>query len=88
MCDIQPSDVVAVWGAGPVAQFGARVLGAAKVMVSVTGVYGGLLDKFPALIVTPAGGCRVVAASFRPLLSLRHVLYGSGARGGVECQGR
>ena len=35
MCDIQPSDVVAVWGAGPVGQFAmdsARVLGAAKVI--------------------------------------------------------
>jgi threonine dehydrogenase-like Zn-dependent dehydrogenase len=33
MCDIQSSDVVAVWGAGPVGQFAmdsARVLGAAK----------------------------------------------------------
>jgi hypothetical protein len=32
MCDIQPSDVVAVWGAGRVGQFAmdsARVLGAA-----------------------------------------------------------
>ncbi|MFD7659000.1 zinc-dependent alcohol dehydrogenase [Actinosynnema sp. NPDC059797] len=36
MCDIQPSDVVAVWGAGPVGQFAAdsaRVLGAAQVVV-------------------------------------------------------
>jgi threonine dehydrogenase-like Zn-dependent dehydrogenase len=35
MCDIRPSDVVAVWGAGPVGQFAmdsARVLGAAKVI--------------------------------------------------------
>src|ERR1700748_735893 len=35
MCDIQPADVVAVWGAGPVGQFAmdsARVLGAAKVI--------------------------------------------------------
>jgi threonine dehydrogenase-like Zn-dependent dehydrogenase len=35
MCDIQPSDVVAVWGAGPVGQLAmdsARVLGAAKVI--------------------------------------------------------
>jgi len=35
MCDIQPTDVVAVWGAGPVGQFAmdsARVLGAAKVI--------------------------------------------------------
>ncbi|MDQ1644752.1 MAG: hypothetical protein QOJ50_936 [Cryptosporangiaceae bacterium] len=35
MCDIQPSDVVAVWGAGPVGQFAmdsARVLGAAAVI--------------------------------------------------------
>ena len=35
MCDIQPSDVVAVWGAGPVGQFAmdsARVLGAAQVI--------------------------------------------------------
>ena len=35
MCDIQSSDVVAVWGAGPVGQFAmdsARVLGAAKVI--------------------------------------------------------
>jgi threonine dehydrogenase-like Zn-dependent dehydrogenase len=35
MCDIQPSDVVAVWGAGPVGQFAmdsARVLGAAKII--------------------------------------------------------
>ncbi|RZU52235.1 alcohol dehydrogenase-like protein [Krasilnikovia cinnamomea] len=34
MCDIQPSDVVAVWGCGPVGQFtmdSARVLGAAHV---------------------------------------------------------
>ncbi|MFT7841642.1 zinc-dependent alcohol dehydrogenase [Saccharothrix sp. BKS2] len=36
MCDIQPSDVVAVWGAGPVGQFAAdsaKVLGAAQVVV-------------------------------------------------------
>src|SRR4051794_28633967 len=36
MCDIQPSDVVAVWGAGPVGQFAAdsaRVLGAHQVIV-------------------------------------------------------
>jgi threonine dehydrogenase-like Zn-dependent dehydrogenase len=36
MCDIQPSDVVAVWGAGPVGQFAmdsARVLGAAQVIL-------------------------------------------------------
>jgi threonine dehydrogenase-like Zn-dependent dehydrogenase len=35
MCDIQPDDVVAVWGAGPVGQFAmdsARVLGAALVV--------------------------------------------------------
>src|SRR4051794_41769270 len=35
MADIQPTDVVAVWGAGPVGQFamdGARVLGAARVI--------------------------------------------------------
>ena len=35
MCDIQPGDVVAVWGAGPVGQFAmdsARVLGAAEVI--------------------------------------------------------
>jgi threonine dehydrogenase-like Zn-dependent dehydrogenase len=35
MCDIQPTDVVAVWGAGPVGQFAmdsARLLGAAKVI--------------------------------------------------------
>jgi threonine dehydrogenase-like Zn-dependent dehydrogenase len=35
MCDIQPGDVVAVWGAGPVGQFAmdsARVLGAEKVI--------------------------------------------------------
>src|ERR1700709_642093 len=35
MCDIQSSDVVAVWGAGPVGQFAmdsARVLGAARVI--------------------------------------------------------
>jgi len=35
MCDIQPSDVVAVWGAGPVGQFAmdsARLLGAANVI--------------------------------------------------------
>lgn len=35
MCDITPTDVVAVWGAGPVGQFAmdsARVLGAAKVI--------------------------------------------------------
>ena len=35
MCDIQSSDVVAVWGAGPVGQFAmdsARVLGAALVI--------------------------------------------------------
>ncbi|MGN6088815.1 MAG: zinc-dependent alcohol dehydrogenase [Actinomycetales bacterium] len=35
MCDIQPSDIVAVWGAGPVGQFAmdsARVLGAKQVI--------------------------------------------------------
>ena len=35
LCDIKPTDVVAVWGAGPVGQFAmdsARVLGAAKVI--------------------------------------------------------
>ena len=35
MCDIQPGDVVAVWGAGPVGQFAmdsARVLGAEQVI--------------------------------------------------------
>jgi threonine dehydrogenase-like Zn-dependent dehydrogenase len=35
MCDIQPGDIVAVWGAGPVGQFAmdsARVLGAEKVI--------------------------------------------------------
>jgi threonine dehydrogenase-like Zn-dependent dehydrogenase len=35
MCDIQPTDVVAVWGAGPVGQFAmdsARLLGAAQVI--------------------------------------------------------
>jgi threonine dehydrogenase-like Zn-dependent dehydrogenase len=35
MCDIQPGDVVAVWGAGPVGQFAmdsARVLGAERVI--------------------------------------------------------
>ena len=36
LCDIQPGDVVAVWGAGPVGQFAAlsaRLLGAAEVIV-------------------------------------------------------
>lgn len=36
MCDIRPSDVVAIWGAGPVGLFAAasaRMLGAAKVIV-------------------------------------------------------
>ena len=35
MCDIQPTDIVAVWGAGPVGQFAidsARILGAAAVI--------------------------------------------------------
>ena len=35
MCDIQPGDIVAVWGAGPVGQFAmdsARVLGAEQVI--------------------------------------------------------
>jgi threonine dehydrogenase-like Zn-dependent dehydrogenase len=35
MCEIKPTDIVAVWGAGPVGQFAmdsARVLGAAKVI--------------------------------------------------------
>ena len=35
MCDIQPGDIVAVWGAGPVGQFAmdsARVLGAERVI--------------------------------------------------------
>jgi threonine dehydrogenase-like Zn-dependent dehydrogenase len=35
MCDIQPGDVVAVWGAGPVGQFAmlsARILGAARII--------------------------------------------------------
>ena len=41
MCDIQPGDVVAVWGAGPVGQFAmdsARVLGAEQVIA---------IDHFP-----------------------------------------
>jgi threonine dehydrogenase-like Zn-dependent dehydrogenase len=41
MCDIQPGDVVAVWGAGPVGQFAmdsARVLGADRVIA---------IDKYP-----------------------------------------
>jgi threonine dehydrogenase-like Zn-dependent dehydrogenase len=41
MCDIQPGDVVAVWGAGPVGQFAmdsARVLGAERVIA---------IDKYP-----------------------------------------
>jgi threonine dehydrogenase-like Zn-dependent dehydrogenase len=41
MCDIQPGDVVAVWGAGPVGQFAmdsARVLGADQVIA---------IDKYP-----------------------------------------
>ena len=41
MCDIQPADVVAVWGAGPVGQFAmdsARVLGAERVIA---------IDKYP-----------------------------------------
>jgi threonine dehydrogenase-like Zn-dependent dehydrogenase len=36
LCDIEPGDVVAVWGAGPVGQFaaaGARLLGAERVVV-------------------------------------------------------
>jgi threonine dehydrogenase-like Zn-dependent dehydrogenase len=36
MCDIQPGDVVAIWGAGPVGQFAAasaRMLGAERVIV-------------------------------------------------------
>jgi threonine dehydrogenase-like Zn-dependent dehydrogenase len=41
MCNIQPGDVIAVWGAGPVGQLAvasARLLGAAKVIV---------IDRFP-----------------------------------------
>jgi threonine dehydrogenase-like Zn-dependent dehydrogenase len=49
MCDIQPGDVVAVWGAGPVGQFAiasARLLGAECVIA---------IDRFPARLALAAG---------------------------------
>ncbi|HVV49995.1 MAG TPA: zinc-dependent alcohol dehydrogenase [Polyangia bacterium] len=49
MCGIQPGDVVAVWGAGPVGQFAvasARLLGAERVVA---------IDRFPSRLALAAG---------------------------------
>jgi threonine dehydrogenase-like Zn-dependent dehydrogenase len=46
-CEIEPTDIVAVWGCGPVGQFcirSALMQGAARVIAIV---YGGFLDKIP-----------------------------------------
>ncbi|HET6584456.1 MAG TPA: alcohol dehydrogenase catalytic domain-containing protein, partial [Nannocystaceae bacterium] len=57
MCDIEPGDVVAVWGAGPVGQFAiasARLLGAERVIA---------IDRFPyrlEMAKTRAGATHII----------------------------
>ncbi len=75
LCDIQPGDVVAVWGAGPVGQFAAlsaALLGAAKVIV---------IDRFPerlALAVEHAGAHPLNYEEMPVLGELRELTAGRG----------
>lgn len=78
MCDIRPSDVVAVWGAGPVGQFAmdsARVLGAAKVIA---------IDKEPyRLEMAAAEGCTTINFETEDVRSA--LLELTGGRGPDKC---
>jgi threonine dehydrogenase-like Zn-dependent dehydrogenase len=78
LCDIQPSDIVAVWGAGPVGQFAmesARVLGAATVIA---------IDREPSrLALAEAAGA--VPINFAEVDVRSALLDLTGGRGPDKC---
>ena len=79
MCDIQPGDVVAVWGAGPVGQFAmdsARVLGAAKVIA---------IDKEPYRLEMAARRRATRRSTSTTSTSARALLELTGGRGPDKC---
>jgi threonine dehydrogenase-like Zn-dependent dehydrogenase len=78
MCDIQPGDVVAVWGAGPVGQFAmdsARVLGAEKVIA---------IDKEPYRLAL-AEQAGYVPLNFEEVDVRSQLLELTGGRGPDKC---
>jgi threonine dehydrogenase-like Zn-dependent dehydrogenase len=78
MCDIQPGDVVAVWGAGPVGQFAmdsARVLGAEKVIA---------IDKEPYRLAL-AEQAGYVPLNFEDVDVRSQLLELTGGRGPDKC---
>jgi threonine dehydrogenase-like Zn-dependent dehydrogenase len=78
MCDIQPGDVVAVWGAGPVGQFAmdsARVLGAEKIIA---------IDKEPYRLAL-AEQAGYVPLNFEEVDVRSQLLELTGGRGPDKC---
>jgi threonine dehydrogenase-like Zn-dependent dehydrogenase len=78
MCDIQPGDVVAVWGAGPVGQFAmdsARVLGAEKIIA---------IDKEPYRLAL-AEQAGYVPLNFEDVDVRSQLLELTGGRGPDKC---
>ncbi|UMG91047.1 zinc-dependent alcohol dehydrogenase [Nocardioides sp. TF02-7] len=84
MCGIEPGDVVAVWGAGPVGQFAAasaRLLGASEVIV---------VDRVPerlAMAEEKAGATTVNFEETNVLLELRELTAGRGPDHCIEAVG-
>jgi threonine dehydrogenase-like Zn-dependent dehydrogenase len=78
MCDIQPTDIVAVWGAGPVGQFAmdsARLLGAARVIA---------IDKWPYRLEM-AERAGYTAINFEEVDVRSRLLELTGGRGPDKC---
>ncbi len=82
-CDIEPTDTVAVWGAGPVGQFAARsalLLGARQVVV---------IDRVPErLAMAKAGGALTINFDEESVLDrLAELTLGKGPEKCIDCVG-
>lgn len=82
-CDIAPTDIVAVWGAGPVGQFAARsalLLGARQVVV---------IDRVPErLAMAKAGGALTINFDEESVLDrLAELTLGKGPEKCIDCVG-
>jgi threonine dehydrogenase-like Zn-dependent dehydrogenase len=84
MCDIQPGDVVAVWGAGPVGQFAAasaRLLGAGDVIV---------IDRVPERLAMAKGNLGATPVNYEEVSvfeALRELTAGRGPDHCIEAVG-
>ncbi|WP_028312273.1 zinc-dependent alcohol dehydrogenase [Derxia gummosa] len=82
-CDIQPTDIVAIWGAGPVGQFALRsalLLGAMRVVV---------IDRVPErLAMAAAAGATVIDFENESVIErLQDITHGKGPDKCIDCVG-